>query len=184
MGAIVMRKNKRLITIVTALVLLGLVLCGTVISYMFHISEQKNNLFTPAEVSCEVLEEFADNKTKSSIVVENKGNIAAYLRVRLVSYWVDGDGNIVAKPSEMPDFTISDGWMAGTKDTYYYISPIQPLGKTPNLLADGQKIELKQEDGYSQVIEVFAEAIQSKPVDAVENWGVKLDSKGIITDVS
>ena len=179
-----MRKNKRLITIVTALVLLGLVLCGTVISYMFHISEQKDNLFTPAEVSCEVLEEFADNKTKSSIVVENTSNIAAYLRLRLVSYWVDGDGNIVAKPSQMPSFTIANGWRAGPDDTYYYISPIKPEDKTPNLLADGQKIVLKQEDGYSQVVEVFAEAIQSKPVDAVENWGVTLDDNGIITAIS
>ncbi len=84
-----MRKNKRLITIVTALVLLGLVLCGTVISYMFHISEQKDNLFTPAEVSCEVLESF-NGEEKSSIAVENTSNIAAYLRLRLVSYWENG----------------------------------------------------------------------------------------------
>ena len=163
-----MRKNKRLITIVTALVLLGLVLCGTVISYMFHISEQKNNIFTPANVSCEVLEEFKDNQ-KSSIVIENTSNIAAYLRLRLVSYWVDDGGNIVAKPSQMPSFTIATGWMAGSDDTYYYISPIKPDDKTPNLLADDEKIVLEQEDGYSQVVEVFAEAIQSKPTTAIES---------------
>ena len=179
-----MRKNKRLIKVVTALVLLGLVLCGTVISYMFHISEQKNNLFTPAKVSCKVLEEFADNKTKSSIVVENTSNIAAYLRLRLVSYWVDDGGNIVAKPSKKLTFTIANGWKAGPDDTYYYISPIKPEDKTPNLLADGQKIVLEQEDGYSQVVEVFAEAIQSKPTMAVESWPVTLDSNGIITAVS
>ena len=179
-----MRKNKRLITIVTALVLLGLVLCGTVISYMFHIREQKDNLFTPAEVSCEVLEEFADNKTKSSIVVENTSNIAAYLRLRLVSYWVDGDGNIVAKPSKKLTFAIANDWIAGPDDTYYYRSPIKPEDETPNLLADGEKIVLEQEDGYSQVVEVFAEAIQSKPTTAVESWPVTLDSNGIITPKS
>lgn len=178
-----MRKNKRLITIVTALVLLGLVLCGTVISYMFHISEQKDNLFTPAEVSCEVLESF-NGEEKSSIAIENTSNIAAYLRLRLVSYWVDDGGNIVAKPSQMPSFTIANGWMAGSNNIYYYISPIKPEDKTPNLLADGQKIVLKQEDGYSQVVEVFAEAIQSKPTMAVESWPVTLDSNGIITAVS
>lgn len=175
-----MRKNKRLITIVTALVLLGLVLCGTVISYMFHISEQKNNLFTPAEVSCEVLESF-DGEEKSSIAIKNTSNIAAYLRLRLVSYWVDGDGNIVAKPSKKLTFTIASDWIAGPNNTYYYISPIKPEEKTPNLLADGQKIVLEQEDGYSQVVEVFAEAIQSKPIDAVKNWGVTLDDNGNIT---
>lgn len=178
-----MRKNKRLITIVTALVLLGLVLCGTVISYMFHISEQKNNLFTPAKVSCEVSEAF-DGVEKSSIKVENTGNIDAYLRVRLVSYWVDGDGNIVAKPSKKLTFTIANGWKAGLDDTYYYISPIKPEDKTPNLLAEGEKIVLEQEDGYSQVVEVFAEAIQSKPTTAVESWPVTLDSNGIITAIS
>ena len=179
-----MRKNKRLITVVTALVLLGLVLCGTVISYMFHISEQKDNLFTPAKVSCKVLEEFADNKTKSSIVVENTSNIAAYLRLRLVSYWVDGDGNIVAKPSKKLTFAIANGWKAGPDDTYYYISPINSANKTPNLLAEGEKIVLEQEDGYSQVVEVFAEAIQSEPTAAVESWPVTLDSNGNITAVS
>ncbi|MBR3908368.1 MAG: hypothetical protein IKJ50_01450 [Clostridia bacterium] len=178
-----MTKNKRLITIVTALVLLGLVLCGTVISYMFHISEQKDNLFTPAEVSCEVLESF-DGEEKSSIAIKNTSNIAAYLRLRLVSYWVDGDGNIVAKPSKKLTFAIANGWKAGPDDTYYYISPINSANKTPNLLAEGEKIVLEQEDGYSQVVEVFAEAIQSEPTAAVESWPVTLDSNGNITAVS
>ena len=178
-----MRKNKRLITIVTALVLLGLVLCGTVISYMFHISEQKNNIFTPAEVSCEVLESF-NGEEKSSIAIKNTSNIAAYLRLRLVSYWVDDGGNIVAKPSKKLTFAIANDWIAGPDDTYYYRSPIKPEDETPNLLADGQKIVLEQEDGYSQVVEVFAEAIQSKPTTAVEGWPVTLDSNGIITPIS
>jgi hypothetical protein len=39
----------------------------------------------------------------------------------------------------------------------------------------------KDENGYSQVVEVFAEAIQSKPLSAVtDSWGVNVDSNGNI----
>ena len=124
---------------------------------------------------------------KTGITVENTSNISAYLRLRLVTYWVDtstGTAQIVSKPSEMPHFDIAAGWLAGSNDTYYYTSPVSPNGFSGELLASGSVIPLVEEDGYLQVIEIFAEAIQYLPDDAVEDsWGVTLNSDGIITRV-
>ena len=177
-----MNKNK-VRFVVVATVLVAMTLCGTVLAYMFKKTEQYNNQFTPAEVSCEVLEAF-DGVQKTSIRVKNTGNIDAYLRVRLVSYWVDSEGNVVAKPSSMPAFTLADGWISGSDNTYYYQSPVSSLAPN-NMTAEllSTPIFLEQDaNGYLQVVEVFAEAMQSEPKQAVQNsWGVTVAANGTIT---
>lgn len=174
-----MNKHK-ILTIILIVTLVGaLTLCGTVLAYMFRQTEYVDNQFTPAEVSCDVVEAF-DGETKSSIRVQNTGNIDAYLRVRFVSYWVDADGNIVSKSSSMPDITLADSWIKGSNNTYYYQDAVAPDKLTDNLLTSPIILE-KDENGYMQVIEVFAEAIQSKPPKAVtDSWGVSVDSNGYI----
>lgn len=175
--------KQRIITIILVIILAGnLTLCGTVFAYMFRQTEYKNNEFTPASISCRVVEEF-DGTQKSSIQVQNTGNIDAYLRVRFVTYWVDSDGNIVAKPSSMPEITLADGWMRGSNNTCYYKSSVAPNNFTGELLS-APIILQKDVNGYLQVVEVFAEAIQAKPEDAVTNsWNVSLDINGNITTV-
>lgn len=174
-----MNKHK-ILTIILIVTLVGaLTLCGTVLAYMFRQTEYEDNQFTPAEVSCDVVEAF-DGETKSSIRVQNTGNIDAFLRIRFVSYWVDTDGNIVSKPSSMPNITLADGWIKGSNNTYYYQEAVAPTELTDNLLASPIILE-KDENGYMQVIEVFAEAIQSEPLKAVtDSWGVGVDSNGYI----
>ena len=162
------------------LAFLLILLCGTTFALMFRQTEPLDNQFEAAAVSCAVAESF-DGSTKSSIAVTNTGNIDAYLRLRLVSYWVDSKGNILSKPSQMPTVSVASGWITGSDNTYYYSQPVAPGSSTPNLLLTG--IPLQQDsDGYLQVIEVFADAIQSKPEAAVSSsWGVTL-SGGKITD--
>lgn len=116
--------------------------------------------------------------------MQNTGNIDAYLRVRLVSYWVDSAENIVAKPSSMPEITLEEGWIKGSDNTYYYPTAVVPNGFTDELLSKPILLE-KDENGYLQVVEVFAEAIQSKPANAVQtSWNVSMDSNGNITAAS
>lgn len=138
-------------------------------------------------VDCEVQEKIDSPLTKKeSIIVEDTVNIDAYLRVRFVSYWVrvndaTGGKEIVSKPSEMPEFEISEKWILGKNNTYYYKTSVSPKDFTEELLAPGAVIQLAEEDGYRQVIEVFAEAIQSKPSSYVENsWNVIVDKDGNI----
>ena len=175
-----MKKHRILPVLLIASLAISLLLCGTVLAYMFTQTEYKDNEFTPANVSCKVFEKF-DGTQKTSIQVQNTGNIDAYLRVRLVSYWVDADGNIVAKPSAMPEINMAAGWIKGANNTYYYTKPVSPAAYTGSLLSSPINLE-KDENGHMQVIEVFAEAIQSKPYNAVINsWKVSVDANGNIT---
>lgn len=169
--------NRTLKTVLLVLTPLLVLLCGTTFALMLRQTAPLDNQFEAAVVNCTVVESF-DGAQKTRIAVKNNAptdqppsNIPAYLRVRLVSYWVDGDGNIISKPSEMPEITIADGWIKGADNTFYYSYPVDPGASTPNLL--GADIDLEQDsDGYRQVIEVFADAIQSKPESAVtESWG-------------
>lgn len=155
--------------------LLVLTCIGGVYAYMFKQTDIVDNQFIPAVVKCEVNEDY-DGHVKSSITVKNTGNIDAYLRLRLVSYWIDSNGNIVPKASEMPTFSVNSGWIKGSDDTYYYNSIVSPNNSTGNL---SSSIQLKESsEGYKQVVEVFAEAIQAKPKDAVtQAWPVNVNNE-------
>lgn len=166
--------NKRkLLPLLIAACLLLVTLCGGVLAYMFRRTEQKKNTFTPAVVDC-VVDEAFDGAKKTAIAVTNTGNIDAYLRVRLVTYWVDAAGNIAPKPSAQILLTLPEGWIAGSDNTYYYTKAVTPADSTTDLLGDID-LPLAQDGDYHQVIEVFAEAIQSQPAQAVtDSWGVTL----------
>lgn len=177
--------KQRILTVMLIAALVGaLALCGTVLGYMFRQTEYVDNQFTPAEVSCKVQEVTDSPLTeKSSIKVQNTGTIDAYLRVRFVTYWVDSDGNIAAKPSSMPMINIAEGWIEGKNNTYYYHSSVAPNNFTGELLSSPILLD-EDDNGHFQVVEVFAEAIQSKPANAVrDSWNVSLDSNGDITAV-
>lgn len=175
-----MKKYGILSRIPVTVIAIVVLLCGTVMAYMLRQTEYKDNQFITAEVSCEVAEDF-DGQQKTSIQVKNTGNIDSYIRIRLLSYWVDDKGDTVSKPSAELQIEATSEWVKGSNDTYYYKSPVAPNALTSNLLSSAILLE-KDDNGYLQVIEVFAEAIQSKPEDAVpESWGITLDSNGNIT---
>lgn len=174
--------NKRRIPSGIGIILLLLVLaCGITLAYMFAKSGVVANRFTEAAVSCEVNEAF-DGTVKSDITVSNTGNIPAYIRVRLVSYWVDSAGEVIAKTSEIPSFTLAPGWVSAGKNTYCYSKAVAAGAKTLDFLADGTSMTLREENGCFQVVEIIADAIQSKPAKAVtESWKVTVDARGVIT---
>ena len=166
-------KAKRIL--LWALLVSLVLVCGVTIAYLYRATNDVTNMFVPGEVDCEVTEDF-NGTVKSSITVGNTGNVTAYLRVRLVSYWVDASGNIMPKASPAVSFTLGEGWQAlkNSADTYIYTSPVAPEAFTENLLGSAITLESKTVDGvtYYQVVEVFADAIQSEPATAVtEAWG-------------
>lgn len=179
------RWNTRRLVPVALLAMLALT-CGTVFAYMFSKAPGVAVQFTPAQVSCTVEETFESN-VKSNITVKNTSNIPAYLRVRLVTYWVVAEGEdagkVAAKKSDYDALAVSlnDGWIAGSNNTYYYELPVAPDTTTQTSLFSGS-IPLKAEDGFNQVVDVFAEAIQADPTKAVEDsWKVTIDADGKIT---
>ena len=174
-----MKKSKILSVLLLIVALLAI--AGSVGAYMRKQTNTMENIFVPVQVSCEVEETFSGNR-KSDIAVKNTSTIDAYLRLRMVSYWVDENGDILAKTSPKVEIPLdTNNWFV-IDDIYYYKKTVEPDASTTDLLLDGQSILLKTDDkdGSRQVIEVFAEAIQSLPKNVVtEAWSdVEIDGDG------
>ena len=167
------RRSKKTGTLFLSLLLVATMVVGGTLAYLFTNTEPVENIFTPSYVSCSVTEEF-NGTIKSNVNVTNTGNIDAYIRVKLVTYRVNDEGDHIGGIAKIPDFTPGAGWVENG-DYYYYTQPVAP-GEQPEIsLID--RITLTDSyddaDGGKQVIEVMAEAIQSTPAKAVtEAWGV------------
>lgn len=172
--------NKIQILILSLLVITTVTVGGTV-AYLTTKTDPVVNTFKPSEVKCTVHETF-DGKIKSNVCVENTSDIEAYIRVKLVSYRVNGDDDHRIGGTADISFTVPNGWLA--KDGYYYYTePVAAGGKTSNLIESLTLTSYDDADGGRQVIEVMAEAIQSKPVEAVKQaWNVKISESGAITE--
>ena len=175
-------KNKRIILIIMICMFTLALVSTPVVAYMIKQTTTAENTFTPATVECQLKEEFTDNE-KTSITVTNKGNINAYIRVRLVTYMTDGAGNVTTATPPSVDLTLGDNlggdWIKdANSNTYYYKNAVAPNGTTGDLL----KAKISLEDG--QVVVVLAEAIQANPSNAVASaWGVTI-ADGKITAVA
>ena len=177
-------KRKILIRAVIVLSVVFVLLCGTTVALMFRQTSLLTNEFDAAIVDCLVHEKTDTGSeianSKSSITVQNTGNIPAYIRVRFVSYWVDADGRIVGKASEMPDISCDASVWFEQNGIYYCRIPIAAGDPTPELLQNPILLRTDTETGYRQVLEVFADAIQSEPEKAVTNsWGVRISEGNI-----
>ena len=170
--------------------IVALILVGATVALMFTLATGITNTFNPGEVDVEVREQTNGN-TKEVITLTNTGRSDAFLRASIVTYYVDADENVVGSvPASLGSFNLNTDWVKGSDGYYYYTKPVSPGGLTENLFAtSGDKITLtpitQEIDGetvtYYQVVEVFAEAIQSAPEDAVkEAWGAgfKIDPSG------
>ena len=168
------RSKKTGMLFLSLLLVIGMVVGGTV-AWLSTKSAPITNTFLPSKVACEVTESFNGRTgVKSNVNVKNTGDIDAYIRVKLVTYRVNDEGDHIGGIAKIPDFTPGAGWVENG-DNYYYTQPVAP-GEQPEIsLID--RITLTDSyddaDGGKQVIEVMAEAIQSTPAKAVtEAWGV------------
>ncbi|MCQ2405396.1 MAG: hypothetical protein MJ083_05360 [Clostridia bacterium] len=183
-------KKRVLLAVLAAIAVAALATTG-VLAYMFrHQGSQIDGQFEAQELTCEVVEEYdPDTGIKSSIKVKNGSNGDCYLRLNLVSYWQDGDGNVVmggvvGKPSKLPTIEYDIGhWLKDPDhDIYYYKSPVAPGETTKDLL--GRPITLVTDtwdngETVYQVVEVFAETVQASPAAAVvESWGMNVGVDG------
>ena len=178
------------------------------IAYMMKSSEEITNTFIPAKVTCQMVEKVATTKVESkdvsikkSVKAQNTGNIPAYIRVRVVTYWEDSKGNPVGRTS--PENEFGGDWKYNQTDwiydsqnqTFYYKTPVDAGQLTNELLDigggfDGIELTVIEEvQGsanvkftYHAVVEFIVEGIQGAPVEAVTSaWGVTVDSDGNIT---
>ena len=154
---------------------------GGTVAYLATHSGPIQNSFKPSFVDCEVMESF-NGTTKSEVNVQNTGDTEAYIRVKLVTYRVNDDGQHIGGIATIPDFTPGENWKE-FGGYYYYTLPVAPNAEPAADLIDSITLtgSYDDADGGKQVIEVMAEAIQSGPADAVgKSWGVSI-SKGSVT---
>lgn len=155
-------KQKKLILAAMIVVLLAASVGGT-IAFLSIKTGTVENTFTPQQVTCDIHESFTNN-TKTSITVQNTCDIPVYIRVALIPYWQDAEGNVAGKASWTPSFTLNSGWTKGDDGYYYCNSIIQPNGNTPSL---SDSIPLPSaEDGTKAVLVIAAEAIQAQGMGA------------------
>lgn len=182
------RKLRKPVKVLLSFLLIFTVSVGGTLAYLSTQTGPVVNTFTPSHVDCKVKEEFSNN-VKTSIKVHNTSDIEAYIRVKLVSYRVNSAEQRIGGTAPVK-FKLADGWFE-YGGFYYHRKPVDANDNsdsytsdlTSNLIAAGDSIELTENytdsDGGKQVIEVMAEAIQSKPVDAVEEaWKITVDPNG------
>lgn len=179
-----MKWNKILLALllITTVVLIGI---GTVDAFMYKQTTEIENVFEQAQVSCLVEETFTNN-SKTKIAVKNTSTVDAYLRLRIVTYWVDKNGDILFKEPKTLSVSINGtDWVASSEEhVYYYKHVVKPGESTSTLLTADIPLTVN-ERGERQVVEIFAEAIQSKPTEAVVSaWSVSVDGNGKITSAN
>ena len=174
-------KGRLTAMVIATAVLLALAIGGTV-AWLSTKDAPIQNKFLPSKVTCEVQEKF-DGTTgeKTNVNVKNTGTIDAFIRVKLVTYRTNDQGQHIGGTASLPAFTLGTGWVK-YGDYYYYTKPVAPNQKPETNLTNSMTLTgtYNDADGGKQVIEVMAEAIQSGPAQAVgQAWGVSISPNNV-----
>ena len=183
-----MRNKSRLLAIAAAVLLVAAVAGGT-LAWLSDQTPAVVNTFAVPENTPEVKEEF-DGSVKSSVTIQNTGNITSYVRVKLVGNWVDGSDNVIPEPEDSTltgwPVTVADGWFE--KDGwYYYETPVDVNGLTGELLGEQVEATVPKDSGITFQLNVIAETIQAEGVTdddipaVTAAWGVTVNSDKTIS---
>lgn len=165
-------RTGRLTTMVIATVLLLALTIGGTLAWLSTKDAPITNTFDPSKVSCRVTESF-DGRVKSNVNVQNTSDITAFIRVKLVTYRTNDEGQHIGGTASIPGFTLGTGWEE-YHGYYYYTHPVEPGASPAAYLAESIALteSYTDADGGKQAIDVMAEAIQSVPEEAVKAaWG-------------
>ena len=167
-------RTGRLTTMVIATVLLLALAIGGTLAWLSTKDAPIQNKFLPTKVTCEVTEKFnGTTGKKTDVNVKNTGTIDAFIRVKLVTYRTNDQGQHIGGTASLPSFDLGANWVK-YGDYYYYTKPVAPNQTPETNLTDSMTLvgSYMDTDGGKQAVDVMAEAIQSVPEDAVKAaWG-------------
>lgn len=178
------RPTGRLAAMALATVLLLALTIGGTVAWLTSKTNDITNTFTPSKVTCEVKESF-DGRVKTNVNVKNTGDTTAFIRVKLVTYRTNDNGDHIGGTAQLPTFDLGENWVK-YGDYYYYTLPVKAGGTPDTNLTNSMTLTgtYPDADGGHQSIDVMTEAIQSEPALAVgEAWGVSI-SRGSVTAYS
>ena len=174
----------RLTAMVIATAMLLALAIGVTAAWLSAKDAPITNTFNSSRVDCEVTESF-NGTVKRNINVKNTGDTEAYIRVKLVTYRTNDQGQHIGGTAALPSFALGENWVE-YGGYYYYTLPVAAGEKPAANLTDSMTLTTAytDADGGHQSIDVMAEAIQSGPAQAVgEAWGVSI-SQGSVTAYS
>ena len=194
--------NKRSVALLVSLAVILTAAVGVTLAYIFTNTDALQNIFTPAQVSCAVVEngeDYTDNyvdvKSKGNVSIRNTGNTNAYIRVAIIVTWKAEDGTVyaqtpvIASADSLNDYSmtlnLADGWSKGTDGYYYYAPAVSPDGLTNVLITSAIQNATGPKDAedrqYYLSIEIVASAIQADGMgasSAQEAWAMAKKTQG------
>lgn len=172
------KSNRRLLKLVSAaavlLLLVGVLASTGVFASLFDTTSVVENKFEAADVSAAV-NGGQRNGSGQEYTVSNDGNVAVFVRAKVIANWVDENGNPMMYPPEGSyQLSIGSGWVRTgkysdpTEDYWYYDGILEPGAVTEPLIT-----KVSAEGGDLELV-LLTETIQSNPEAAVaEAWGVQ-----------
>lgn len=164
--------GKKAILLSVLTIILAVAAIRATLAFIIVQTNPIENTFPPPNLSINIIE---GNK------IENNGDVPVYVRAAVVVNWVDGEGAILSEQPTAGDYTltIANGWVKGADGFYYHTAPLASQAKETLITTATQNTT---KAGYTLRVQVLASAIQTTPVDAVQNsWGVTVDGNGNLT---
>ena len=186
-GKYIAQKKRHFTPFVVVLAVAALVATiGGTMAWLTTNTAGLTNIFTPANVYIEVVEDFSDPTVKKDVYIangtkKNPSEADVYIRATIVANWQDSNGNVLAEPAEEgedKDYTLtlsSTGWTK--QGDYYYCTGVNTADGKENCTAVliEKCVQNHTKAGYNLVVTVLAQAIQAEPADAVtDSWGASI----------
>ena len=156
---------------VLAVVLIGGVVTAGTIAYLQQEAKLVNE-FDAGKVEVSVDENFEEN-IKTDVRITNKGNVEAYVRAKILVYYVAEDGVVLGEtPVLGTDYTMEMGDQANfieVNGVYYFTKPLPANASTDVLIQRCE--EQTSVKGRTLVVDVLGEAIQAHPDAVNDAWG-------------
>ena len=171
------RFNVRLTAMILATVTLLALAIGGTVAWLNAKTDPVVNSFSYGKITTEIEEKF-ENNVKENVAAKNTGTADAFIRIKLVSYRTNGEGQRIGGAAPLQQFKLGDNWVK-YGDYYYYTLPVAPNYSTGSLVDRIELMTYNDADGGYQSIDVMAETIQSTPEQAVKDaWGFGLNTDG------
>ena len=154
-----MRKTKTILVLAMVVLVLACAVGGT-IAFLIDTTGTVTNTFTPAKVTCDVVEQFTNNTTKDWVKIQNTGTTDAWIRATVVANWVVGEGNNakVLSPCDIT-FALPTEWIL--KDGYYYYSQPVPANEYTADLITRYTAPTGGPEGAHLEMTIVCQAVQS-----------------------
>lgn len=159
--------GKKPLLLLLSLVLVVALAVGGTLAWLTAQTDPVENTFIAGTGGTNIEEQVTPTE-KQSVIIENKGNVDMYVRVKFVINRIDEERNVIGSANVSP--VLTDKWQS-CEDGCYYYKGILPAGeKTQNILE--QPIILDDGEGNLYEVNVMAQTIQVGGGAVEEAWGM------------